>query len=74
MNLSPEVIEQALWLVLYGAAIGFAALLALLTGFSVMELIHGRKDENVIPEGGFNLNVEIEKGKLVVQGKDVRDE
>jgi len=32
------------------------------------------REEYLIPTGGINSDVEREKGKLVVQGKDVGDE
>lgn len=52
MNLSPDVIEQILWFGLYLVAIVWVAVAIvwmvasiLLAGFSVTELIHGRKKD-----------------------------
>lgn len=74
MDLSPDVLEQVLWLGVYAAVIAFAVALTILTGFSILEAIHGRKDIDVIPTGGINPDVEREKAKLALQGKDVGNE
>lgn len=74
MNLSPDVLEQVLWLGIYAAVLFLVVASTILTGFSILEAIHGRKDIDVIPTGGINLDVEREKAKLALQGKDMGNE
>jgi len=78
MNPNDFLIEQVLWLGLYlgacfflicGVWVAFAIL------FTRLETqIQQIREEYLIPTGGINSDVEREKGKLVVQGKDVGDE